>query len=173
MHHEPPGPIGDWSWEVAQDADEAHALLCACDAHQASERAPAPRRNPHTTARRVAERAVHLLRLSGQAVATFTLTWDPPFSAPAGTFPEARQPLHLGRLAVLPEWLERGSLIGVRCVRRAIELARGAGADVLRAEANPELSRVVALLRQLGFEQHGAEQLQDGHRKIYLQKRLS
>jgi GNAT superfamily N-acetyltransferase len=161
-----------WSWETSTDAAEVHALLCACDAYQATASAPAPLRNPLTTERRVAEGSVHLLRHDGRAVATFTLSWDAPFSAPLGTFPEANEPAHLGRLAVSPEWLARGALLGVRCVRRALAVAREAGADVVRAEANPDLSRVVAMLRQLGFEEHGAAQSEDGRRRVYLQKRL-
>lgn len=165
-------PGAGWSWETSSDAAEVHALLCACDAYQATPCAAAPLRNPVTTERRVAEGAVQVLRHDGRAVATFTLSWDAPFSAPPGTFPSATKPAHLGRLAVLPEWLERGALLGVRCVRRALDLARQAGADVVRSEANPDLSRVVAMLRQLGFEEHGAAQSQDGRRRVYLQKRL-
>jgi hypothetical protein len=161
-----------WAWETSKNAEEVHALLCACDAHQATARAPAPLRNPLTTARRVSEGSVHVLRSGPCAVATFTLTWDPPFSAELTVFPEASKPAYLGRLAVLPGWLEHGSLVGARCVRRAIELAARAGADALRAEANPDLSRVVALLSQLGFVEYSSSQAEDGRRRAYLQKQL-
>jgi len=117
--------------------------------------------------------SVHLLRHEGRPAAMFTLTWEPPFDASATTFPPARKPIYMGRLAVAPEWLANGSLVGVRCVRRAIEIAEQAGADALRSEANPDLARVRALLDALGFEECAAFQSADGRRAVHLQKTLA
>lgn len=161
-----------WSWEVAADAGLVHELLCACDRHTAVPAAPAPVRNLETTERRVREGAVHLLRHAGEPVATFTLTWSPPFTADPSVFPPARKPAYLGRLAVQPAWLERGTLAGVQCLRRAAEVARAGGADVLRSEANPDLRAVRALLDMFGFVEHGAAQDPDGRRRVYLQQVL-
>lgn len=161
-----------WSWEVATDATTVHELLCACDRHTAVPAAPAPVRNPETTRARVREGAVHLLRHGGQAVATFTLTWSPPFTADPSVFPPARKPAYLGRLAVHPAWLEGGTLAGVQCLRRAGEVARAGGADVLRSEANPDLRSIRALLDLLGFVEHGSAQDPDGRRRVYLQQVL-
>ncbi|HEU0297874.1 MAG TPA: hypothetical protein VFR37_00425 [Longimicrobium sp.] len=162
-----------WSWEVAGDPDEVHALICACDAFTATARAPAPVRSPESTRRRVDERAVHLLRHGPRAVATFTLTPYPPFDADLSLFPPARRPAYLGRLAVMPERLATGELLGPRCLRRAVELAAAAGCDALRSEANPDLEGVRAMLHLFGFQEYGQAQAQDGRRRVYLQKTLA
>jgi hypothetical protein len=166
-----PGP-GTSSWEVGADPAEVHALLCACDAHQSTPEAPAPKRNPETTRRRVEAGEVHLLRQGGEAIAMFTLSWDAPFGDDLSTFPVARRPAYLGRLAVHPELLEGGSIVGAGCLRRAVELARAGGADALRAQANPDVANVLALLTAFGFEQCGPV-LSDGERRrVHLQKPL-
>ncbi|MFE9004582.1 hypothetical protein ACFYOY_21005 [Streptomyces sp. NPDC007875] len=163
-----------WRWEVSQDPREVHALLCACDARQAAASGtPAPRRRPETTERRVRAGAVRLLRHGAHPAGMFTLTWDPPFTVDDGVFPRAERPMHLSRLAVAPEWLDDGSLVGLRCVRHAIEEATRAGADVLRSEANPDLTDTRSLLDVLGFRQYGPT-LGDagGSRRAHLQKTL-
>jgi len=76
------------------------------------------------------------------------------------------------RLAVEPQWLLQGPLIGARCVRKAIEIASSAGADAIRAEANPDLGDVRTLLDLFGFEQYGAANSAGGFRRVYLQKSL-
>jgi len=159
-------------WETATDAEEVHALLCACDAYQASPRAPAPQRSKETTRRRVADGAVHLLRGDGELLAMFTLMWSTPFDEPDGVFPPARKPAYMSRLAVNPTLLAQGTVLGGQCYRRALDLAAAGGADVLRVEANPDLEHVLELLRILGFEQHGPT-LSDGTRhRAFLQKPL-
>ncbi|MGC4807628.1 hypothetical protein [Micromonospora sp. DT233] len=139
-------------WVVADDPVEVHDLLCASDAHQAAATgSPVPARRLATTSQRVASGSVHLLRAGGRAVGMFTLTWDAPYDASAVPFPAARRPSYLSRLSVRPDELAAGSLVGVRCVRRAIQVAGAQGADDLRAEANPDLAPTWALLTGLGF----------------------
>jgi hypothetical protein len=81
----------------------------------------------------------------------FTLVESPPFEEPPDTFPPARRPVYLTRLAVKPEAAAGGSLAGMMCVCRAITTATGQGADALRCEANPALTHTVDLLKTLGF----------------------
>lgn len=161
-----------WKWEAAGDADEVHRLLCESDQYTATADAPAPVRNIETTRRRVDTGCVQILRCDGRAAAMFTLTWEPPFAEELSVFPDANTPMYLSRLAVRAEWLERGSMVGVRCIRRAVELATAAGADAIRSEANPDLEAVAALLRMMGFVETVRRQASDGRRRMYLQKNL-
>jgi hypothetical protein len=162
-----------WSWGIATDPVETHELLCACDRFQAERHpSPVPRRSFATTEARVREGAVHLLRADGEPAGMFTLTWQPPFDAGADAPPDAGRPAYLGRLAVHPRWLAAGSMVGVQCVRRAIEAAREAGADVLRSEANPDLAGTWELLRTLGFTPLGPVEESGGVRRAKLQKTL-
>jgi GNAT superfamily N-acetyltransferase len=154
-------------WEAATDADEIHALLCASDQSVATLQAPAPQRNRDTTRRLVRAGATQVLRGDGGAIASFNLLDAPPFDESYGHFPPARRPLYLGRLAVRPESTD--SLVGAQCVRRAIELARAAGADALRAETNPDLVRMIGLLRAFGFVEYGGMADPDGRRRSCLQ----
>lgn len=157
---------------MGADAAEVHALLCECDAYTATPEAPAPVRNFETTLRRVREGSVHVLRHGAGLVAMFTLTWDAPFAMDTSVFPPARKPAYLGRLAVKPEYQAEGSLAGVRCLRKAVELATDAGADAIRAEANPDLTRVRALLRLFDFEEYGLVKSEGENSRAYLQKNL-
>ncbi|WP_228120296.1 hypothetical protein [Streptomyces fagopyri] len=162
----------DWTWETAEDPDEVHALLRACDAYQARRYgSPAPVRNTGTTERRVRSGEVHLLRHDGEVAGMFTLSWDPPFTLAADAFPPAVRPAYLGRLAVAPRLLADSAPTGATCVRRAAELASARGADALRSEANPDLAGTVKLLELLGFRRHG-DVLTDaaGRRTVRLQK---
>ncbi|MFC4585730.1 galactose mutarotase [Sphaerisporangium corydalis] len=162
------------TWEVGTDPRELHDLLVACDAYQAERTGtPVPARVIETTESRVRSGAVHLLRRGTEAVAMFTLTDRPPFDPAGLDLPEGGRLMYLSRLAVKPELLEQGSLVGVQCVRKAIELARGLGADALHAEANPDLTGTRALLAHLGFEQHGPVHSDGtGRRYVHLRKPL-
>jgi hypothetical protein len=162
-----------WVWEVADDADAVHALLCASDAKAASDTGtPAPVRGLDSTRSRVGERAVHLLRADGEPAGMFTLTPFPPYDRDLAIFPAATRPLYLQRLAVDPGWAVRAPVVGLQCVRRAIEVATAAGADALRAEANPDLARVVSLLELCGFRPCGPPESSGGVRRLYLQMPL-
>ncbi|MFI1792590.1 hypothetical protein ACH40D_29890 [Streptomyces olivaceoviridis] len=161
-----------WQWGVAEpgDAPEVHALLGACDTYQAEQSGtPVPLRRPERTRELVASAAVHVLRSADGIAAMFTLAWDD--STPDG-YPPAARPARLSRLAVRPELLSTGSMAGVQCVRRAIELATARGADVLRAEANPDLAQTRALLGHLGFQQHGPVESDGDRRWVRLQRQL-
>jgi GNAT superfamily N-acetyltransferase len=161
-----------WSWGIATDADAVHALLCASDAHHAQTYGlPAPARRIETTKRSVEAGAVHILQHGTEFVGMFSLTWEPSFDVAGTAFPERLKPAYLQRLAVRPDWL--GSLVGLRCVRRAVELAAERGADALRADANPDLTATSALLRLFGFRQYGdVQSSESGLRRIHLEKEL-
>ncbi|ESP97468.1 hypothetical protein KQH42_21075 [Streptomyces sp. CHA1] len=161
-------------WEDATGAAEVHALLEACDAHQADATGtPRPVRRMETTAALVEGRHVRLLREDGRAVGMFTLTTGRRAEDPPG-LPHADRPARLSRLAVAPDLLDAGLLVGVRCVREAIRLAASLGADALRAEANPDLRETRALLASLGFEQCGPVHSDDtGRRYVHLHKSLA
>ena len=165
---------GAATWEIAEDPAEVHDLLCACDAWQAEATGtPVPRRRYASTERWVRAGAVHLLREHGRAVAMFTLSEVPPFDLRATPYGPARYPLYLQRLAVTPELLRTGSVLGAQCVRRAVTVARRRQADVLRAEANPDLRATRELLRVLGFVQLGDIRQDDtGRRWVYLERPL-
>lgn len=162
-----------WMWEVSTNVEEVHKLLCTSDAYTANAKAPAPIRNSETTRRRVHEGSVHVLRFEDEPVAMFTLTWDAPFAADPKVFPFARKPAYIGRLAVQAEWQEKGSIVGAQCLRKAIELAKSLASDAIRSEANPDLTRVRALLELFGFKEYGQAQSEDGRRRVYLQKDLT
>ncbi|MEU6243461.1 hypothetical protein [Streptomyces sp. NPDC047024] len=161
-------------WEDATDPAEVHALLEACDAHQADVTGtPRPVRRRETTAALVEGRHVRLLRENGRAIGMFTLTAGPRAEEPPGQ-PHADRPAYLCRLAVAPDHLATGSLVGVRCVREAIRLAGSLGADALRAEANPDIRGTRTLLASLGFEQCGPTHADDkGRRYVHLHKPLA
>lgn len=163
------------TWEVAADAGEVHELLCASDRYQGERfHSPVPQRNPATTASRVRDGLVHLLRVGGAAAAMFTLTRTPAFAEPPGVFPAAANPAYLSRLAVRPDLVATASLAGPLCLRRAIALARERGADMLRAEANPDIESTVECMALLGFRRcttssGGAE----GPRRVHLYRVLA
>jgi hypothetical protein len=102
----------------------------------------------------------------------FTLTREPPFDQDLTIFPPTEKPVYLSRLAIQPEYLKQHSIVGVRCVRKAIEFAMDQGADAIRSEANPDLLQVFTLLNLLGFRQYGPTLSQGARRRVYLQKSL-
>ncbi|MDO0928875.1 hypothetical protein QQY24_26945 [Streptomyces sp. TG1A-8] len=165
----------DWSWETAADPDEVHALLTACDAHQATASGtPAPRRRPETTRWLVESGSVHLLRHTTGPAGMFTLTARPPSGTDESVFPPAEHPLYLSRLAVAPAWLAGGALVGLRCVRQAVETAAGLGGDTLRAQVNPDLRDTCSLLDLLGFTPCGpASADETGRRHAHLHRPLT
>jgi hypothetical protein len=167
--------MSEYEWEIASAADEVHELLCTSDRYQAEKFAsPVPVRDPDTTRARVRDGLVHLLRQNGRAAAMFTLTDVPAFGEPPGVFPAARRPVYLGRLAVRPDLVADGSLAGALCVRRALSQARQRDADMLRAEANPDLAATVTMLETLGFTR--CDQVLedgDGRRRVHLYQRLA
>ena len=163
-----------WLWEVADHAEEVHALLCVSDVVQAEKTGtPVPQRRFTTTERRVREGAVHLMRRAGTAVASFTLTSDAPFDAVEAGYEPTSNPFYLQRLAVHPDLLQQGSVVGAQSIRRAARLAIDSGADVLRAEVNPDLSATAELLELLGFVKVGPLWADGrGRRWMYVEKAL-
>ncbi|MGH3185684.1 MAG: hypothetical protein ACRDPY_00730 [Streptosporangiaceae bacterium] len=164
----------DLSWRVGTDAEAVHALLRASDEHHAALYGlPVPNRRPERTRQLVQTGAVQVLQDGTEIVAMFTLTEGPPYDQELSVFPSARQPLYLQRLAVQPRSLASVPLLGIRCLRRAVQVARSRRADVLRAEANPDLTAQADLLATFGFAQCGPVQSANGLRRVYLQKVLA
>ncbi|GAA3728715.1 hypothetical protein GCM10022225_07600 [Plantactinospora mayteni] len=160
-------------WSLADDPDEVHALLLASDRHWAAGSGlPPPRRDRQATEVAVREGRVHVVREATETVAMFTLAWQPPYPLTPTGFPDRRRPAYLRRLAVRPDRLAAGSLVGVQCVKRAIEVATAAGGDALRSEANPDLVAVLRLLLALGFVRYGEPPADGPLRRIYLQREL-
>lgn len=160
-------------WEVAGNADVVHALLEESDAEQARRYGlPAPRRNPATTAIRVAAGQVHLAWLGGHPAGSFTLTAEPPFELEPGTFPPAASPRYLSRLCVASGQLRDGLPIGLQCLRMAITVAARAGADVLRSQANPDVTGTLTMLTLNGFRQRGPITANGPLRVVNLQREL-
>jgi hypothetical protein len=124
-----------WVWKLGTDPAEVHELLCSCDRFQAERyQSPVPQRSFAATEQRVREGSVHVLYAGDRPAGMFTLTWE------ASDQPDTPRAARLGRLAVDPRQLADGGLIGVQCVRRAVDVAREIGAEVLRSEANPDLA---------------------------------
>ncbi|GGS10328.1 hypothetical protein Snoj_15360 [Streptomyces nojiriensis] len=166
-----PGPT--LVWRCADSAEEVHALLRASDTLAAEQYGlPVPERRTDRSRQLVAQRAVHLLCHENSPVAMFTLTCQPPSIRHRDVFPPARTPMFLQRLAVHPDWSRRDATLGLRCVRKACETARADGADVLRAETNPDLRGSLDLLTGLGFVPHGTVETDGWMRRVYLQRRL-
>jgi hypothetical protein len=158
-------------WSLAHDPDEVFDLLLASDRHAAERHGlPLPRRNREATGFLVGEGRVHVLRQRTELVAMFTLTWQPPYPLEPTGFPPRHRPAYLQRLAVRPELLRAGSLAGVQCVARAVEVATEGGADALRSEANPDLAEVLRLLLTLGFVRYGEPPADGPLRRVYLER---
>jgi hypothetical protein len=160
-------------WIVADDVVEVHTLLCASDAAQDTEDAPAPHREIESTRRYVTARLVRLLRSETGPMAMFTLTPDPPFPDSLDRFPPASRPIYMTRLAVDPRTLSQEPLIGLRCLRHAMAVATESGADALRSEANPDLRGTMRLLTLAGFSQAGAVMDDGERRRVGMHRTLS
>lgn len=166
-----PGRVYD-GWSRAADAREVHELLCVSDAYAAARHdLPAPVRHLLTSRDLVGQGLVHLRRREGVAVAMFTLGWQPPH-APPKEYPPAVRPAYLQRLAVDPASLGKDALLGAQTLRRAVEVAAALGADAIRAETNPDLGGIVALLTHFGFLPYGPILTEGWMRRVYLQKQL-
>lgn len=160
------------TWELARNADEVHALLVASDEYAATKHElPAPTRNMSSTTYLVDSGYVHAGRRDGALIGMFTLTPHPPRGAIDPGFPSARDPRYLQRFAIRPDHLGKGSVVGAQCLRTALEVATAAGADVLRAETNPDLTAITGFLQAFGFVQYGAI-VEGVMRRVYLEKRL-
>jgi hypothetical protein len=160
-------------WSIASNVEQVHQLLCASDTYAAAKHhMPVPKRNPETSRRLVEDGSVHLLIRDGAGRAMFTLGWHPPYSLP-DEFPAAGKPAYLQRLAVDPVSIQEDPLLGVQALRRAVEVAAIQGADAIRAETNPGLTGIVALLTAFGFQRYGPIRADGWMRRVYLQKQLS
>lgn len=160
-----------YTWEVATNLDEVNALLQACDTYVSRPGSPIPKRNPETTAKRIADKQVHLLRKNQEPIAMFTLGPTPTFNLPEIIVPYAANPIYISRLAVSPALQKEGSIIGAQCLKHAINIAKIYNADAIRSEANPALSKVIELLRLFGFEDFFAH-TEELVSRVYFQKKL-
>jgi ribosomal protein S18 acetylase RimI-like enzyme len=153
-------------WHTARDAQTVHALVEESDRAAALRTGtPAPHRRTAATRHLVEQGSVRLGTVDGFPVATVTVGAMPSFDADAGRLPYSRTPWYMQRLAVRPGFPD--PFLGLRAIRHAIERATAAGADALRAEANPDLSDVLALLTTLGFVRHAT--MDTAPRRTWLQ----
>jgi hypothetical protein len=76
------------------------------------------------------------------------------------------------RLVIASEYRKDTVLLGVRCVRFALETAAESGADFVRCEVNPHLKNVYEMLQMLGFLPICPEANLVDNNKAYLQKKL-
>lgn len=162
-------PKSDWQWSVAKNSSEIHELLKNCDLANTIDGSSPPLRSLKTTYNHVRAERVHELRLNGALVGAFTLSTNPPSGFSTKFFPDASSPYYLQRLIIAPKWLSNGGLIGIQLARKACDICKERGADVLRAEINPDLTSVAKLLLSLGFAQCGPTLEIRGRRKAYIQ----
>ncbi|WP_068874054.1 MULTISPECIES: N-acetyltransferase [unclassified Phenylobacterium] len=160
------------AWELARDAVEVHELLLASDVASDTGAGP-PQRSLVGTRRRVEAGSVHLLRMDGKPAAMVTLTRDPPFDLALTDYAPSAAAVYMQRLAVHPALRLEHPYLGARAVRRALDVARAAGADVIRAEANPDLARVLGMLLAHGFVPVGAPRAGPERPRVYLEKALA
>jgi hypothetical protein len=161
------------TWSTGTDVAALHELIVQSDAHHARTYGrPVPVRAVETMRRLVEAGQVQVLSHGAEPVAMFALTDRPPFAQDIGVFPDRSRPLYRQRLAIRPARLGDLPLVGMRCLRRAATLAVVAGADALRAEANPDLTATARLLQVFGFVRYGPVQSAGGLRRIYLEKHL-
>lgn len=136
-------------WTIAADPSVVHRLLEDSDrAAAARSGSIAPTRRWSSTQQLVAAGLVHVGTDGGRVVATVTVGPTPTFAVDETRLTAAPNPWYVQRLAVAPD---APALVGLQALRRAIETARASGADAVRAEANPAIADVVALLEAHGF----------------------
>lgn len=157
-------------WVVAADVDEVHRLLEASDRHAAASTGTEPpsRRRTSTVALVTAE-CVYVGHARGRPVVTVTVGQISSFDAERAGLPAARNPWYMQRLAMDPATPDK--LAGFAAVRHAVSVARAGGADVLRAEANPDLTAVLRMLTAVGFRRYGTDE-GGGPPRTYLQLSL-
>lgn len=158
------------TWTVADDASVIHELIEASDRRAArSSGTKPPTRRPASTEWLVTRGFTHLGRLDGRAAVTVTVSDVPPYDPEETDLPPATDPRYMQRLAVHPDAAD--PLLGFHAVRHAIAVATAAGADVLRAEANPDIADVLRMLTTLGFVRFGTDDSGPA-RRTYLQRDL-
>ncbi|MFE4857462.1 hypothetical protein [Streptomyces sp. NPDC056670] len=141
------------TWQIARDPLCVHRLIEESDRAAALRSAtPVPRRRLESTRALVGRGLVHLGTQDGVPVVTVTVGAVPSFDTREAGLPDAEHPWYLQRLALAPHGPE--PLLGVRAARHAAALATAAGADALRAEANPGITDVLGVLTALGFTRH-------------------
>lgn len=146
-------------WRIALPEDEelVHTLLEASDLAAAKRTGTTyPSRRRASTRYLVCRGLAHIGSLDATPVVTVTAGPVPsfePVALPPPGLPDARRPWYMQRLAVRPGCQD--GLTGAHAVRHAVEMGRAAGADALRAEANPDLPDVMEMLTVLGFVRYG------------------
>jgi ribosomal protein S18 acetylase RimI-like enzyme len=143
-------------WMIATDAAAVHELIEASDRKAAeSTGTKPPIRHLESSDRLVRKGFVHIGIQGHRLSVTVTIGPEPSFAVDQDVLPTAASPWYMQRLAISPD--SRDSLIGVQAVRHVISFAATHGADALRAEANPDLSRVLRMLTMLGFTRHATD----------------
>jgi len=135
-----------------------HELLVASDRMSAGENGIAPQRNPASSERAVANDWVWVLHDEGDLISMVTVS--PEWSGPderLAHFPPTPEPRYMRRLAVAPDRHGTGSLLSLRTIKQALQVASDEGATMLRCETNPHDASAVRVLQALGFTRVGPE----------------
>ncbi|MDG4829596.1 GNAT family N-acetyltransferase [Solwaraspora sp. WMMD1047] len=145
-------------WYQASDPTRVHRLLEASDRASAGDSTDPPKRSMRSTERAVAAGWVWVLREDDQDVAMITVSTE--WSGDAALlahFPATDSPRYMRRLAVAPDRHGTGSLLSMRTIRKALEIAQSDGGTAMRCETNPRDEGAVRVLHALGFHRYGPE----------------
>lgn len=157
-------------WQIADDPQVIHHLIETSDQRAATiSGTTSPKRQLEATRWLVSNGLVHVGLSSGHAAATVTVNPTPPFDLELADLPHAGAPLYMQRLAVDPDAPDK--LLGLQAIRYAIKIATAAGADALRAEANPDLTNVLRMLTSTGFDRFRTDE-SGAARRTFLQRAL-
>jgi len=140
-------------WAVATDAAELHQLVIESDQIAARESGTtAPLRRLASTERCVASGSSWVwIDVDGHYLATLTVESAPSFDLSQADFPAADCPWYMRRLAVGETGRRLGVWLSLQAVHLAGQLCASQGADWLRCEINPGLTKVADLLLAVGF----------------------
>lgn len=161
-----------------QHVENLHAILVACgldmQAHFGLSHW-APAYPLHLMQRDAAAGYVYAVREGERAIATFTITPQPPSYYDQTIWHEScAKALYLHRLAVLPA--EQGRGLGRWCMEQVETLARTEGCAAVRFDAYDQHIRLFAFYLHLGYEQRGAfkivSKLYGETGGIYFEKRI-
>lgn len=159
-------------WQQASDPDIVHAFLEASDRAVAGEDAQVPTRSRDSSQRAVEHGWVWLLIAEGRPVAMITVSPEWTGGNVLYHFPDTPKPLYMRRLAVTPGLQGSGSLLSLRAIRKAVEVAREQDATALRCETNPAGEQAVRVLESAGFVRHGPELGDPPHSSVLYARRL-
>jgi hypothetical protein len=143
----------NYKWRTGKDVDQIHSFLMESDKRNAVN-GIVPKRNISSTQFFVQNSMVEVLQNTlGEIAAMYTLSLKPLFDT--AVYQESEPDIkaaYLCRLCISPDTNNEEFLLGVRCIKRAIERAKEYDCKRLRCEINPDLEKVKKMLLLLDFE---------------------